>query len=324
MNYNVLVTGIGGNVGQGILRNLSSMNCNLRLIGTNTKYLSAGNHLCDKVYETPFADDNEYVSAIKRISDNEQVHLIIPSTDYECYYLSVIKNREILPTVATSPEKTNKIFIDKYLTWRHFTANDIPFAQSCLPSKYQDEYKYTIVKPREGRGSRNVFFDPENPKEFDDGYIVQKRYFGQEITTAFYVKNDNTLHGYITLSRKLESGTTNMCEVTHAYDKQILNIINKMMINMEIRGSCNIQSIVTEDNEIFPFEINGRISGTNSIRSQFGFKDIQYTIDEYLLKKIPEPVVITKGCAIRILIDVIYPEKMLHDVKNQTNNHYYF
>lgn len=324
MNYNILVTGIGGNVGQGILRNLSALNYDLRLIGTNTVFLSAGNHLCDKVFQIPFAYATDYISSIKSICETENIHLIIPSTDYECYYLSIDENRKILPPVATSPEKTNAVFLDKYMTWKCFCENNISFAESSLPSQYHDNFEATVVKPREGRGSKNVFFDPKNLKGFDDTYVIQKKYSGQEITTAFYVTVNNELHGSITFARELFAGTTNMCEVTHTFDDKVLKIIHAMMSCIEIRGSCNIQSIVTESQEIIPFEINGRISGTNSIRSQFGFKDIQYTVEEYLLHKKPEPVVIAQGSAVRILLDVIYPDTGLAEIKDRSNTHYIF
>ncbi|MBK6608105.1 MAG: hypothetical protein IPG24_22135 [Leptospiraceae bacterium] len=45
MKKKVLVTGIGGNVSQGILRNMLKLNYNLELIGTNTERVSAGDFL---------------------------------------------------------------------------------------------------------------------------------------------------------------------------------------------------------------------------------------------------------------------------------------
>ena len=48
----VLVTGIGGNVGQGIIRNIHSYDPSIRVVGTNVTSFSAGNHLCDTVYKS--------------------------------------------------------------------------------------------------------------------------------------------------------------------------------------------------------------------------------------------------------------------------------
>ena len=53
----VLVTGIGGNVGQGILRNTIVYQKKIRIVGVNTELVTAGTHLCDIVYQVPFAYD---------------------------------------------------------------------------------------------------------------------------------------------------------------------------------------------------------------------------------------------------------------------------
>jgi carbamoyl-phosphate synthase large subunit len=322
--FNVLVTGIGGNVGQGIIRNLRNINnLFINVIGCNVIEISAGNHLCDVVYKTPYAYDNDYIPTILSICEKENIQLILPSTDYEVYYLSL--HREKLPQMPISPSETNIIFLDKYKTWKFFSENAIPFAESFLPSNYKNQFNEFIVKPREGRGSRGIHINPQNLDNFSDEYIIQKLIKGKEITTAFYVTKSKKLHGFITFERELQSGATAFCEVTHQYDDKMLPMIEKMMKSMLIVGSCNIQAIVDgKSGSIIPFEINGRISGTNSIRSQFGFKDIQYMVEEYLLDIQPQDVIISEGCAIRILMDVIYPNKNLKDIKNRNSDHYLF
>lgn len=322
MTKNILVTGIGGNAGQGILRIITALPYRLRLVGTNTDFLSAGNYLCDNVYEVPFSRNKNYIPKIQSICRREKIDLIIPSTDYESYFLSLHKN--ILPCIATSPPETNKIFLDKYLTAQEFTRHRIQFAQTYLPSQYVNNFKSYIVKPREGRGSRDIFLNPKSPKQFPDTFIVQKLHTGQEITTAFYVTKNNEILGSITFNRELTSGTTTKCEVTRRYDSTLSIIMKQMIKHFIIRGSCNIQSVITSRGNIIPFEINGRISGTNSVRSQFGFEDVKYTIEENLFnKKLTEPK-IKKGAAIRILMDIIYPKSQLRAIKNKTTPHYFF
>jgi carbamoyl-phosphate synthase large subunit len=322
--YNVLVTGIGGNVGQGILRNLQSTGFNLRLIGCNISRLSAGNHFCDAVYEVPFAYDADYISRMSEICQKEQIHMIIPSTDYEVYYLSLAK-KQFNALIPVSEPETNIYFLDKYKTWQLFCTHNIPFAESFLPSEYDNRFADFILKPREGRGSRGIHVNPKEWKNFSDEYMIQKLHKGKEITTAFYVNRFGKLHGLITFERELQSGATAFCEVCSLYDDKLLEIIEKIMNILPVKGSCNIQAIVDEKTgNIVPFEINGRISGTNSIRSQFGFKDVQYYAEEYLFDKMPEPVQVQKGCAVRILTDVIFPDISLNELKNKHNEHYLF
>jgi carbamoyl-phosphate synthase large subunit len=322
--HTILVTGIGGNVGQGILRNLQSLSHSFHLIGTNVKQVSAGNHLCNKVYVTPYAYEANFIATIQQICATEKVDLIIPSTDYEAYYLGLHQDK-IAAIVASSPAETTQICLDKYVTWQKFSATNIPFAESFLPSQYQENiFAEIVVKPREGRGSRHIYFNPLHSKQFDDTYMVQKRYFGKEITTVFYITQENKLHGSITFDRELENGATTYCEVNPNYDELVTPILEQIKNNFVIRGSCNLQSIVTDDGIVMPFEVNCRISGTNSIRSQFGFKDVEYTVDEFLFKKNPQAVHIQQGAAVRILMDVIYPNISLHEIENNSTKHYIF
>ena len=319
----ILVTGIGGNVGQGILRNIRSFDPNLRLIGTDVRPVTGGNYLCDEVHQTPVASAPNFAAAIKKICRKSGVQLIIPSTDVEGYHLSL--NTKELPTLAFPVPATNMMFWDKYSTWQHFTKNKIPFAESCLPSEWKGQFKKYIVKPKRGQGSKNLHFNPPNVKEFSDAtFVVQNLYEGEEITTAFYVTKKRKMHGSITFRRQLQTGFTAICEVTHDFDKRLFSIMNAMAEIFEIAGACNIQSIALPDGRIYPFEINGRISGTNSIRSQFGFKDVQYTVEEYLLGKDPSPVHITPGCAARVLLDVIFPGQSLSEVKNKNSRFYIY
>jgi carbamoyl-phosphate synthase large subunit len=198
----------------------------------------------------------------------------------------------------------------------------IPFAQSWLPSEFKNEVSDIIVKPREGRGSKNVHINPENPQGFSDEYIIQPLYKGVEITTAFYVKRDDTLHGLFTMERELANGATSKSITTKKYDAELGKIINKMIANKGLYGSINLQSIVDSEGNIIPFEVNCRISGTNSIRHNLGFQDVKYTIQEYLLNQQPDEINAIDGVAVRMLSDVIYPNATnINQLNNNTAPH---
>ena len=66
-NKVILVTGIGGNVGQGIIRNIRVSYPDIEIIGTDIVAVSSGNHLCEKVYVLPSSKDKRYISAVKKI-----------------------------------------------------------------------------------------------------------------------------------------------------------------------------------------------------------------------------------------------------------------
>ncbi len=302
----VLVTGIGGNVGQGVLRNIKSLGFHIVIVGTDIAPFTAGNHLCDATYEVPYSYSENYISTIKSIVKKEKVDLIIPTTDYEIYYLS-LHQPDLGTKVVASNSETAKIYLDKYLTYLHHKSLNIAFSQSWLPSEFNNEIDDIIVKPREGRGSRGIHINPENPKGFSDDFIIQPLHKGVEITTAFYVKKDGSLHGLFTMERELTNGATSKSHTTKVYDNQLRSIIEKMIQSKGLVGSINLQSIVDDKGQIIPFEVNCRISGTNSIRHNLGFQDVKYTIQEYLFDEQPDEVNAIDGIAVRLLYDVIYP-----------------
>jgi len=280
----VLVTGIGGNVGQGILRNIISLDLPIRLIGIDISSFTAGNHLCDFTYVVPYSYSENYIPTIQTIIDKEKVELIIPSTDYEVYYLS--KNKEELKAIVLASDcKTAKIYLDKFETYNYFKAKNIPFAKSWIPSEYDFSEKEIIAKPREGRGSRGILINPEKPYELPKEYMIQPIYKGIEITTAVYVNKEEKLHGLFTMERSLTNGTTTESKVIFDYDDEMKTMAQKIIDLGGLVGSFNIQSIVTLDKKIIPFEINCRISGTNSIRHNLGFQDVNMVFKSICLMK---------------------------------------
>ena len=321
----VIVTGIGGNVGQGIIRNIRATGLPVRVVGTNVTGFSAGNHLCDTFCEVPYAYDEAYIAQIQALIKSESTDLIIPATDYEALYLAE-HEAELGCALAASNHSTASIYIDKFETFLHHDRNGIAFARAALPSRYDGSYDEHIVKPRKGRGSRNLHVNHPEPQSFDDQeYMVQELQRGKEITCAFYVTRSGELHGLITFERELENGATSRCVVTDLYDQDLRQIIGGMMQRCEFRGAINIQAIVDDAGTISPFEVNCRISGTNSIRSNFGFKDVLYTLQEHLYGQAPDPVEVTGGAAVRVLMDVIYPgQSDFSSLKDRSSEHFLY
>ena len=317
----IIVTGIGGNVGQGIIRNIRDTYPDIYIIGLDIAAFTPGNYLCDKTYVVPYSYEASYIPKIKEIISQENAHLILPSTDYEVFYLSQHRN-ELNAYVVASDANVSKIYLDKYTTYLYHKKNNIPFAKSWLAKDYDFSEKEIIAKPREGRGSRGILINPEHPEKLPENYMVQKLAKGKEITTAVYVTKSNELHGIFTMERSLTNGTTTKSKVIFDYDQQLSKIANSMIGLGGLKGSFNIQSIVDNNNNIIPFEINCRISGTNSIRHNLGFQDVIYAVDEYLYHKSPAPATPVPGMASRILIDVIYPGATdAHKLNNKSSEH---
>lgn len=303
----ILVTGVGGNVGQGILGNIRAANVSYRTIGTNTTARSAGNCFVDGFYHVPPGLDVDYIPEMIAIVKAEGVDLIIPSTDDETMQLAQFVDLFDCPIACSGPESA-AIYLDKYRTYLEHRKVDIPFAETCLPSQYHHQYSHALAKPRCGRGSRGLIFDLSDTSHLsDEEYVIQELHRGREITTAVYRRyTDGEIHGTLSMERTLNFGATDYCRVVHDCDAGMRMIAEKIAAHFDVRGSFNIQSIVTSSGTIHPFEINCRISGTNSIRSYFGFPDVHYTLGELLWNQVPPEFTVIDGEGFRYLADVVY------------------
>jgi carbamoyl-phosphate synthase large subunit len=318
----VLVTGIGGNVGQGILRVMRSLPRDLRIVGTNTMARSAGNHLCDVVQEVPYAWDAAYVGTMQDLCRRENVELIVPATDFETYHLA--RAAEVLPPLIASPAAVEELFLDKLLTAEAFVAAGLPFATSFLPSRYAGNPDHIIVKPRRGWGSRDIHLDPERPTSFSDDYVIQELLTGPELTAAFYVTRDRRIHGSIVLERELVNGTTMSCRTAFEHQDKVDDIVRTMCEKFQISGPCNVQAVLVPDGRLIPFEVNCRFSGTTSIRHNFGFRDVEWALDEWLYGTPPKPPALVPGRAERMLVDVIYPDPPKDDAGSRASRFFTF
>ncbi|MFC3418883.1 hypothetical protein ACFOLA_05280 [Salinicoccus hispanicus] len=80
---NILVTGIGGPIAQGIIQGLKKRQ-DIRIIGVDRRVVTAGHHLCDHTYQVPrYTDTQKYLSALQEITEAEKIDVIFPSLHEE-------------------------------------------------------------------------------------------------------------------------------------------------------------------------------------------------------------------------------------------------
>ena len=113
----ILVTGIGGNVAQGVLRIIKNSFPDIYLVGCDINKLNPGSHLCNQSFKVPFSTNKNYIPEINRIISDLNISLVIPTTDLECLILS--KNNIECP-VLVSEYNLCKIFFDKFSTFKEF------------------------------------------------------------------------------------------------------------------------------------------------------------------------------------------------------------
>jgi carbamoyl-phosphate synthase large subunit len=89
MSFTILVTSVGGEFGPQLIKYAQeSTRHNIKVIGVDASSNAIGRHFSDTFEQVPFGNHKDYVHAILKILENNQVDLILPTSDEEAFALS--------------------------------------------------------------------------------------------------------------------------------------------------------------------------------------------------------------------------------------------
>jgi len=279
----ILITAIGGDIGQSIAKILRRNFKDIYLIGSDTNIDNAGKFFVDKIVNVPAASDENYIEQIEEIYKKENLDLVIPVNEKEIFVLIEKYNKTNISIVL--PKANNiKSYFDKLDAYMYFKdiGIDLPWTVSCnsVPLDYP-----CILKPRKSSGSKGVkaIYNLKEYKqlEIDNSYsyIIQEYLEpkGEEYTCGVYRNRKETY--VIILKRKLKGGLTGFAEIVK--DTEIYEYCRNIAISIDLYGSINIQLIKTETGPKL-FEINPRFSSTVIFRDHVGFKDLIWCVNDNL------------------------------------------
>ncbi len=277
-----LITGIGGDIAQGISRILRAYDQKSTLIGTDISKKHAGSLFVDYFKEIPStAEVDSYLDRLQSLIAEFDIDYLIPTSETEIEAVSnsidLFNNIHVIYPGTKVVEKcldkyiTNKFLLSLGLSvpWTSTAQEEIPFEYPC------------IFKERKGAGSK-VLFTVESE---DEALFLVKRYpngifqelllpHDNEITCGiFRSKNNNT--AVLQFQRVLNEGTTSWAKTV--YHQDIDDMCKFVAENLELEGSMNIQLRLTNDGPRI-FEINPRFSSTVYMRHLLGFDDVVWSI----------------------------------------------
>lgn len=314
-NLSILVTGIGGDIGENIVKCLKETNYRLKIYGCDMDRYASGRRRVTEFFQSPHAKKKEYTEFLKEILRSRKIDYIFPSSETEIEYFN--KNRNLFNDLKVDVIINNKVildnFMDKYRTSLFLKKRGLPYTRTFLIDEYKDEFGFPLImKKRRGSGSKIVLV-VNNGKELkfyrdkykDEDLIVQE-YLGnvnEEYTLGVF--SDGRQSHCIAFRRYLSSdvGITRFAELT--LDKDIEQVGRRIAEVTDLRGSLNIQARKTE-NGFVPFEINPRISGTVYVRHRFGFKDVKWWLDLKEKKTITYTPRYKYGIGVRAISEVFY------------------
>ncbi len=281
----VAVSGVGGDIAQGIVKGLRVRPGAFRLIGLDAAPENVGFQMVDRGIPVPPATAPHYTDALIAALREYRAELYLMGVDIEIPVVSAQCGRIEQETgcrIVVSDDALIRRATDKLSTAEMLAERDLPAAKT-LPGEMTiraaaDQLGLPLVaKPRRGHGSRGVRLiesaaDLDQPlPRVDGGHCFQEYLPGEEYTCGLLYDRNGALRDWICFQRRLKCGATIEAEVVtiDALDR----LIERFGERVRCRGPINVQ--IRWDRERAPtiFEINPRFSGTTAFRVACGFND---------------------------------------------------
>ena len=282
----ILITGAGGDIAQAMTRTIRAYFTGVKLIGCDLSAQPFASVNFDSFYTSLQVYDPLYLTKIQEICSREEIDLVIPVPEPEIEFFSREKHN-LSVKVLLANRFAIEVGLDKLAT-SEFLHKLGDFAPSTFSEFHGSGLKLPVlVKPRSGRGSKNVFicetmkdveYHQNNPVPMIFQELLEPA--DMEVTCGVYATNEGKVLS-IQLLRKLSGGRTSWAKVI--MNEEINMLCEKIAGGLNLRGPINIQLILTDKGPKV-FEINPRYSSTVEMRHRLGFMDLVWGIEECLFQ----------------------------------------
>jgi carbamoyl-phosphate synthase large subunit len=260
----VLVTGAGGPAGVSVIRALAAGGH--RAVAADSDALAVGLRLGAERGVLPRADDDTFVERLCELARQMGATALVPTVAEELVTLAEASedlSRAGLAHWLPSPSAV-RACTDKWRFARVLVEHGIAGPATQLGSAGEVPGDW-IVKPRFGRGSRDVVV----VEDADDMAwalarvphpIVQTRLRGREFTVDALVDRNAVLAGAVPRWR-LETKAGISTKGRTFEDKSLVREVGQVLAAVGLQGPANVQGFVDDDGEISFMEVNPRFSG---------------------------------------------------------------
>lgn len=326
------VTGVGGGVGQSILKSLADTDYDI--IAFDSEPLAAGLFKTKKSYLVPYANNQNYIVRLLEICQREKILLLFPGLDAELMKLSESKSRfeKIGTTIVVSSPEVIKISDNKAETYNTLFKKGISIPTTYLAKEFallkNKKFPVILKQMKGGASSKNVFLI----KGIKDWNTVNEK-LDKKISNFIamdYIEGDEYTCGTITLGGKckgvivmrriLRSGDTYKCFTEK--NQVIESEVRKLVEIIKPFGACNIQ-LRLKNNKPYVFEINARCSGTTASRTLCGFNEPKMIAD-YLIKEEEPKYEIKEQTILRYFNELVVDNNKIKELKENKviTNHF--
>jgi carbamoyl-phosphate synthase large subunit len=289
----IIITGVGGGVGQSVIKSLYGSG--YRLVGVDEFPLAAGLYAVDKAYVIPPPDKPEFADRLLEIAKKEDCALLFPGLDTELPVLA--RSAELFlgrgVRVVVSDPAVVDLADDKLATAQFLERNGFPAPKTRLLNEpnFDDVPLPAVLKPRKGGARSHGVVVATSRAELrahrstlDAGnYVAQEQIVGDEYTCGT-VNLDGRCFGAILMRRTLRNGDTYKAFVDR--NPRLTAFVVSVAEALKPFGACNFQFRV-RDGTPFIFEFNARCSGTTHSRTLAGFNEPLMIADHLLRGREP-------------------------------------
>ncbi len=259
----VLVTGAGGPAGVAVIRAIVGLTT---VVAADADPSAAGLHLTPLSGVVPAGDDPDFVPAIVELGVRNGAAALISTVAEEIVALHEHTQLLARAGIATwlPPAGTVTDCVDKWRFAERTSQAGVPVPKTALGA-VGDVPGPWVVKPRFGRGSRDVYLvETEQDAAWALGRVheplVQTRLTGREFTVDTLSGRDGQLLAAVPRWRVETKAGVSTKGVTFASER-LRDVIDHLLATMGMSGPANVQGFFDHTGAISIIEVNPRFSG---------------------------------------------------------------
>lgn len=261
----VLVTGAGGPAGVGVIQEL--LGAGHRVVAADADPQSAGLGLTDQSGVLPMASEPNFLVAVCDLARRTGAEILVSTVAEEIVVLAqapyYLKRDGHVDVWLPRPQVVARC-IDKWELAVVARREALPFPPTNLASASGVPGPW-VVKPRMGRGSRNVHLIEDAGRlawaiDQVPGAIVQSFLPGQEFTVDVLAARDSSILGAVPRWR-LQTKAGISTKGRTFVDSRLLEEVARVAKVLGLEGPFNIQGFLDEDGHLGFTDLNPRFSG---------------------------------------------------------------
>jgi carbamoyl-phosphate synthase large subunit len=317
MKKNILVTGSGG-IGAGILHALlrcdPAVRARWNVVAADANPFSWGLYQTRQRVVLPLANSPQYIQTVRQLVTTYRLDAVVPGTELEMAVLLEHRDQLQGAVVVANREQLLPLMLDKLAAAQRLQQLGLPYIETLPARQWQQvaaKYGFPlIVKPGQSTGgSKGVQLVADEAEmeqllpHLDDRSVpCVQPYVGssdQEYTVGVLTHNDGTLIDSIVMKRKLTGLSLRtsrtigrrICAVSTGCSQgfvvrqpSVQQFCEELALKLGSIGPLNVQlRRDVQRDEIYPFEIHTRFSGTTPIRADVGFNEVDILLRNMLL-----------------------------------------